>query len=162
MDKTQRIFITISLILAFVVIGSYIYFVFMQPSPVTKKLPIKYESSPSPVESSLPETLQVTDISPREDTNIAYNPITSVEFIFNKEVDTSTIDIKTQPKVDVVLRMKEKNIVEITPKRWWTPGITTITLENTATSTDGGRFNRAIIYKINTKWPENPPEDEDY
>lgn len=132
-------------------------------TPESVKPVIQASFTPSPATTFPTNTniLKIVSISPAENINQVYLPIKQVFFTFNKAMNPATFIAEASPAAKIVVTLKagDPTIVTVSPQEKWQPGITTITIQNTTTSADNSRLDQPIIYKINTKFPENPPPD---
>ncbi len=161
----NKLILILVLILAILVIGSVLLFSIFSP----KKQP----ESPNPVIQAnitpLPgrgpatntKTLTLISINPLEDINQTYFPIKQIFFTFSEPMNPATFQVETSPSVKTVIFLKpnEPNTIVISPSDIWQTGITTITILPMTTSANGTKLEQPIAYKINAKFPDNPPPD---
>lgn len=175
----NKILLTIFGLIIGIILISYFYVSFLmpkkqtpnqtppvfQPSPTIKISPTissqpTQTTTPTPTAKVIPSSrFQIISVNPKENLDQEYNPITDIEFLFNEEIDLKTISWSVLPKVETNFKMAAPNKLIISPRKWWEPGITTITLSDKMSSTKGTSLEQPFIYKINTAWPKNPVDD---
>lgn len=167
----SKLIIIIVLSLAILVLGS----VLLVPMFFSKKAPqqprpvVQASFSPAPFRPPLSpastpvetKTLALTSISPTEDINQTFLPIKQVFFTFNEAMNPATFKAEASPSAEITISLdsNDPKTVIVSPKQKWQPGITAITIQQTTTSSNGNILDKPIVYKINTKFPDNPPPD---
>lgn len=149
----------LTLILAILVVGS----VFLIQLFGSKKAPqptqpvIQANITPSPTR----KPLTLISINPQEDLNQTYFPIKQIFFTFNEPMNPTAFQAKASPSAKILVNLKpgDPNTIVVSPQDVWQTGITTITIPAITVSANGSKLNQPIIYKFNTKFPDNPPPD---
>lgn len=164
----NRTFLIISLILAIIVLASFIFLKGDTLPTITPQppIPIEERSSPRPstfipaTTSGTVTTFTVTAISPVQDINIDYSPITPVQIKFNTDINIETFEYTTTPNTPTILYFDDARTVRIVPKSAWEIGTTTITILKSSSSTNGSALPENYVYQITTAWPPTPPADD--
>jgi hypothetical protein len=165
----NRIILILVLILAILVVGSILLISLLRPqkTPLPPPPPVIQASIP-PIPSQRPisttpsaKTLFLVSASPLEDTNQTYFPIKQIFFTFSEPMNPTTFFIETSPDTKAVITLKpdDPKTVVVSPQDIWPDGITAITILATTTSQNGTKLSQPVSYKINTKFPDNPPPD---
>ena len=165
---SNKILIIIVLILAIIVLGTYL---FISPSkqqtPTTQQPPIPIEQISSPTPSSDISTIsgqlkafQVEKITPVQNLSTDYSPITPIEIKFTDNVSLDNLVITTQPQTPTTIYMKDTSAIRLVPKSSWEIGTTTITILKQTSSSNGVSLPENYLYRIKTAWPKNPPPED--
>ncbi len=123
--------------------------------------PTQNNPSPSPEANLNPlqEKLYIFSASPSNNSSETYFPVTAVEITFSDLVLLDTFSYSVNPPVETTLKIKQgTNTLMISPKTEWKEGTTTITINQNTKSAKGSPLDQPYIYKINTKYPDNPPD----
>ncbi|MCL4365898.1 hypothetical protein M1437_01595 [Patescibacteria group bacterium] len=154
--------------LTILVIGSFLLISFFNSKKESEPIKpvIQASFTPTPYRPALPspaitKILTLVSVNPTEDTSQTYFPIKQIFFTFNQPMNPSSFVAEASPSVKIITTLKpdDPNTIIISPDKSWQPGITTITILSTTTALSGSKLDKSVVYKINTKFPENPPPD---
>ncbi|MBU1032004.1 Ig-like domain-containing protein [Patescibacteria group bacterium] len=155
----------LTLMLAILVVGSMLLFSLFGPkkTPQPTQPVIQATITPSPplLPITTTETLTLISINPQQDLGQTYFPIKQIFFTFSEPMNPATFQVETSPDTKVVTTLKpgDSNTIVVSPQDIWPQGITTITVLPSTTSVAGNKLVQPVVYKINTKFPDNPPPD---
>lgn len=161
----NKIILILVIILAIFVVGSILLVSILTPQKKTEPANPVIQANITPASSTIiPKkitALQFISVSPTEDTSQAYLPVKQIFFSFNEPMNPITFHIQTSPETQTIATLKpeDPNTVVISPQNVWPQGITTITVLPSTVSAANNKLNQPFVYKINTKFPENPPPD---